>query len=244
MKHKTKFILLACAGLVFWLWRDVRDIRERGREQHRLHCLDNLCEGDTVPTGYDWRTEFPFKVNGQWFIGPKDYGGYGGSFAFFWPSKTPRHSKYALQNAPEFIPSAAGRASNFYEVAIEIFLRSYERVPNGPSQSWSQISQQAEAERRVISKTTPRAGLEVWRIIDEVFKKPVIWYVATDFRWANGDPPVLFCHDKDPKFDRCTTGFFWKPGIALDMRFRARHGIDWPDIYQETMRVLQLLKRV
>ncbi|GGI54680.1 hypothetical protein GCM10011430_18540 [Oxalicibacterium solurbis] len=70
-----------------------------------------------------------------------------------------------------------------------------------------------------------------------------VWYVATKLKGSDGDAPVLWCDQNDAKYDRCTTAFWWEPGIAVDMRFRAKHGPDWPDIYQETMHVLSLLKK-
>jgi hypothetical protein len=152
-KYKAGLVLLACVGLGLWFWRSLEAARERAREQYREYCLDNICEGDVVPTKYDPAKEFAFKVNGQWFIGPREYGGYGGSFAFFWPSKTPRHRIHAERDAPEFVPSAPGRPSNFYDVAIEIFLHSKDEANFSPSR-WNEISRQAEAEGRVISKTT------------------------------------------------------------------------------------------
>jgi hypothetical protein len=239
-KYKVGLVLLACVGLGVWFGRSLEAEREKAREQHREYCLDHLCEGDVVPK-YDPVKEFAFKLNGQWFIGPREYGGYGGSLAFFWPSKTPRNKIHAERDAPEFVPSAAGRSSNFYDVAIEIFLRSHDGVMHGPSRY--KALQLAETEGRVISKNTPRPGLEVWRVRDKSELRPFIWYVATNYREEDGEPPVLGCDDRNPKFDRCNTAFIWKPGIAADMRFRAWHGVDWPEIYQETMRVLQLLKR-
>ena len=62
-------------------------------------------------------------------------------------------------------------------------------------------------------------------------------------RDENGEPPVLGCDDREPAFSRCTMAFVWTPGIAADLRFRVMHARDWPEIYQEVGRVLQLLKK-
>jgi hypothetical protein len=43
-------------------------------EKHRIECFDKLCEGDVVPK-HDRATDFAFKVNNQWFIAKKAYGG-------------------------------------------------------------------------------------------------------------------------------------------------------------------------
>lgn len=102
----------------------------------------------------------------------------------------------------------------------------------------------AETQGRVISKNSPRKGLETWRVQDEIKGlAPAIWYVATELKDADGNSPVLGCDDVDPKYDRCTMAFIWQTGIAVDMRMRAKHGPDWPEIYLEITRVLQLLKK-
>jgi hypothetical protein len=230
-KYKVGLVLLACVGLGVWFGRSLEAEREKAREQHREYCLDHLCEGD-VPPNHDWLKEEVLKLNGQWFIGPKEYFSAGTNGAvFYWPSRTPG---YRGGEYPE-------RGQSFQDIAIEIFLRSHDGVMHGPSRY--QALRLAETEGRVISKSTPRPGLEVWRVRDKSELRPFIWYVATNYREEDGEPPVLGCDDRNPKFDRCNTAFIWKPGIAADMRFRAWHGVDWPEIYQETMRVLQLLKR-
>lgn len=50
-------------------------------EQRRIECLDKLCEGYGPPK-HDLLKEVSFKLNGQWFIGPREYGGHEGSLAF------------------------------------------------------------------------------------------------------------------------------------------------------------------
>jgi hypothetical protein len=209
-------------------------------EKRRLDCLDKLCEGDTAPR-HDTMKEFAFKLNGEWFIGPREYGGYGGSFAFFWPSKVPAKRANAERQAPEFVPSAAGQVSNFSEVAIEIFLQHHDGVMHGPSRY--EHLRQAEAEGRLVSKDSPRPGLEVWRTRETDGLGPGLWYVATQYITTDPNGAVLACRDGDPRFDRCVTGFIWQPGMAADMRFRAKHATDWPEIYREAARVLQLIRK-
>jgi hypothetical protein len=197
-------------------------------EEKRVECLDKYCEGDVVPA-HDTRKEFAFKVDGQWFIGPREYGGYGGSFAFYWPSKDP-------------VTSNSVKGQDFYGIAIEIFLRSNNIPQQGPS-SYKAL-QIAQEQGRVLEKRRLRPGLEVWRVKDEnKGLPPSLWYVATNLQDANSEPPVLHCDDQNPKFDRCTMAFRWQPGISADIRFRAKHGQDWPEIYQEVVRVLGLLRK-
>jgi hypothetical protein len=206
-------------------------------------CLDSPCPGEEWPKHHPLK-ERVTKVNGQWFVGPAEYGVISNQAAFFWPSKTPARGAAAEKSAPEFIPSGPGRLSNFYEVGIEVFWRSRSLLPPKQGPLGLELLRQAEADGRLISKTTPRVGLEVWRIREPGFTRKEVWYVATGLKGTDGLPPVLVCTESLAPHDRCTTGFTWLPGVAVDMRFHARHGPDWPEIYQETIRVLQLLRKV
>src|SRR5687767_12961059 len=47
--------------------------RAEQAEKTRLECLDKFCPGDVEPKR-DTATEVAFKLNGQWYIGPKVYG--------------------------------------------------------------------------------------------------------------------------------------------------------------------------
>jgi hypothetical protein len=162
--------------------------------------------------------------------------------AFLWPSKTPAGAADRKQRAPEFRASEPGQNSNFYDVGIEVFLRSRRNL--GPIPEDYDPVKKAEAEGRVLSKKTLRKGLEVWEIADPIYRQRVSWYFATDVMKPDGKPATLFCEPPSPKHQRCTTGFFWEPDIAVDMRVPARHAEDWPEIIQEAFRVLQLLRKI
>lgn len=213
---------------------------ERARQAEK-RCANRICPGDALPV-HDQKTEAVFKINGQFYIAPKDYGGLDGSLAFIWPSKTPANKPGASKEAPEYTSSGPGKVSNFYEVGIEIFLRHHDGKTYGPKRYERLLN--AEKEGRVISRTAPRAGLEVWRIPDSRGLGSKLWYVATEHVAEDPNGAVLSCEDMNPQFDRCTTAFRWKPYVSADMRFRAKHGADWPEIYQETIRVLSLIEEV
>lgn len=199
-------------------------------EEKRVHCLNHWCEGDIEPSR-DALKEVALKLNGQWFIGPKEYFSNGMNGAWFnWWDHKPLSSEDAQ--------AVAGKG---YDFLIEIFLSHHDGVMHGPNRYPS--LQQAEAAGRLISKSTPRPGLEVWRVREIDGRGSAIWYVATDHVDKDPNGAVLNCDDGDPKFDSCRTAFIWQPGIGADMRFRAKHGPDWPEIYQETTRILQLLKK-
>jgi hypothetical protein len=206
-----------------------RENAQRRQEQRANDCLYKFCPGDVVPER-DMATEVAIKLNGQWYLGPKEHfstGRNGGGF--YWPS---RHPMFKGGNYPE-------EGQDHSAKAIETFLRHHDGVMHGPTQF--AFLKQAEAEGRLISKITLRPGLEVWRIRED--GPSYVWYIATEHVDKDPNGAVLACRDNDPKYDRCTTGFIWKPGIAADMRFRATHAPDWPDIYQETIRILNLLRK-
>jgi hypothetical protein len=213
-------------------------------EQKRIECLDKLCEGD-IPPKHDPLKEFGLKLNGQWFIGPRDYGGYGGSLAFLWPSKTPARSADSGKTAPEFVPSSAGVTSNFYDVGIEIFLRSN----NIPSEtSGYKFVQLAQANDWIASREVLRPGLEAIRFKHVAFGPHGHYidrgttYVATELVGVDGLPPVAGCNHDDLR-NGGGAGFMWREGIFVGIRMSQKHCADWPEIYLEITRVLQLLRK-
>lgn len=204
-------------------------------ELKRVDCLDKVCPGYGEAPPQAGSGEQVMRLNGQWYVAPKPYVKGSAGLAFYWPSKTPVSGRPDGQAYPE-----GGR--DYGDVAIEIFLTHHDGLMYGPNRPVR--LQKAEAEGRLISKTTPRPGLEVWRVRETDGLGPAVWYVATAYLDSNPNGAILSCRDVDPISDRCTTGFIWKPGIALDMRLRATHAPDWPEIYQETARILQLLQKV
>lgn len=205
-------------------------------EQQRADCLDKICEGDTVPK-FDPSKEFVFKLNGEWFIGPKEYGGYGSRLGFEWWDHKLLSS--SMKRPPE--AQALAVTGKGYDFSVEIFLQRHDGVPHGTNR-YARLKQ-AETEGRLVSKTLLRPGLEMWRTQENDGGGPGLWYVATKYIDTDPNGSVLSCRDIDPAYARCVTAFMWRPNIGADIRFRAKHAIDWPEIYQETQRVLNLLKK-
>lgn len=202
-------------------------------EKKRLECLDKVCEGDVVPKGSP--DEFVMKLNGQFFAVSRRYASGMSGLAFYWPSKTPLTGRPDGGDYPE-------RGKNFSDVAIEIFLRSNNSAP--PDAKQYDLLVEAQEKGQIIKKETLRLGLERWQEQDTSGFGPGYWYVATAYPDDRGRPPVVWCRGNNEKLDRCTAAFFIQPGIAADIRFRAQHASDWPEIYQEINRVIQLLRRV
>lgn len=231
---------LAAMLLLLTACERIEQLKSKRAEDKRIECLDKICEGDVLPK-YDAMRYAVFKTGGQFFLAPRDYGGASGSLAFLWPSKTPARKEGASKEATEFIPSSPGQNSNFYDVGIEIFLRA-NNFPEAGQSAFHNLMM-AEKEGRLVSKATLRPGLEAWRIRRKTGELGSIFYVATNLKGLDGAPPVLSCDPGDHPYDRCTMGFFWQPDLFAGLRFNSKHGPDWPEIYAEVIRVLQLLKK-
>lgn len=199
-------------------------------EKRRIECLDKFCEGDVEPK-LDRATEVALKLNGQWYVGPKEYFSNMSGAVFYWPSKTPEIGRPDGQPYPE-------KGKPFYDVAIEVFLSS----PKTPGiNSTYQLLLAEEASGHVVEKRKLRDGLEAWKTKSGTMQET--WFIATDLLLPTGEPATVACRGDDPTKYRCTGGFLWTPDIAAGLRFRATHGPDWPEIYVEINRVLKQLRR-
>jgi hypothetical protein len=203
-------------------------------EQKRLECLDKFCEGDVEPKR-DIANEVALKLNGQWYVGPREYfstGKNGGGF--YWPS---RHPMFKGGEYPE-------GSQDFPVKAIEIFLRS-NTIP--PEPRGYKLIELAEASGWVASRTTLRPGLDAITMKHVIgprgqYIDHVTYYVATQLKGVDGLPPVATCAHVHPN-DSGGTGFMWQPGIWAGTRMNQKHCADWPEIFQEVTRVLQLLRK-
>jgi hypothetical protein len=204
-------------------------------EIKRVECLDKFCPGDVEPP-HDYQREEALKLNGTWYVGPKEYfsaaenGG-----GFYWPS---RHPMYKGGDYSDY-------GKPFYEVAIEIFLRS-SNIP--PPPTGYQFILLAESNDWILNRRQLRSGLEAIQMKHVLgptnhYIDHVTYYVATNLKGLDGLPPVATCSHDDAK-NGGGTGFMWLPGVWLGTRMNQKHCIDWPEIYLETMRVINQLKRV
>lgn len=206
-------------------------------EEKRIVCLDKICDGDVQPPIERGRQLF--KVNGQWFSGPWEYGNPNlAPMAFYWPSKTPLTGRADRQSYPE-------RGKNFYDVAIQISLRS-SRIPIEPR--GYQLIELAESNRWIEERKTLRPGLEAITMKHVIgpgghYIDHVTYYVATQLKGPDGLPPVATCSHADSR-NGGGTGFMWRPGIWAGAGMNQKHCADWPEIYLEVTRVLQLIKKI
>ena len=208
--------------------------KARSAEEKRIDCLDKPCAGDKVPSLEQPLEQALMKLNGEYFIAPRAYTKGLAGLAFYWPSRTPITGRPDRQPFPEL-------GQEYSDVAIEIFLSHHDGRPHGLPRYERLL--QAQREGRLISKEAIRPGLERWRTQEKDSSTPDLWYVATAYVETDPQGAVLSCRDADPAYARCSSGFVWRPGISGNTRFRARHAVDWPEIYVEVQRVMRLLKK-
>jgi hypothetical protein len=230
MRRLTLLITLLVSSVLL-LGCEREEKRRQWEAQRAKECLDKFCEGDIEPKR-DMATEVALKLNGQWYIGPKEYFSGRHGAVFYWPSKTPETGRPDGAAYPE-------KGQPFYDVAIEIFLSS--KPEQAVAESTWKLLQQEERLGHVLDKRKLRDGLDVWRTRSGGIEET--WYVATHLKLPNGDPPAIACRGTAPEVARCTGGFMWQPDVAAGLRFRAVHGPDWPEIHQEIIKVLQQLRK-
>lgn len=227
-----RIAILVLASLTLAACGPSPEARAQAEQRRKEECLNKICPGDVLPQ-LDTHLEAPFKRNGRWFIVPRAYDGYDGRLAFYWPSKTPMTGRPDRGNYPE-------RGQEFYKVAIEFFV---EAMPLDVEAF--DIIKKAEAENRIVYREKIRPELE--RIgVKEAGGRPNgigTYYIASLERTPSDQPPVLYCDESNPK-NGCGMHFKWKPGLRIYIRFNQQHGRDWPEIYQEVVRVLNLVKEI
>ena len=238
--------LLACLALCVTVLTACGPSEQRKAElaeQKRVDCLDKLCQGDVEPQHA--ATEVALKLNGEWFIGPRKYfttGKNGGGF--YWPS---RHPTYAGGEYPE-------AQQDFPSKAIEIFLTGRQRWPDPKivapweNGSWEKRFAALQKGGLRMERGQLRPGLERVRFFDAQGQYRREYFLATQENLPRGNSlPAIACDlypDSAPKaLPWCTGGFFWQEDVYADFRLHAKHANDWPEIYLEITRVLQLLRK-
>ncbi len=206
-------------------------------ETASMDCMDKSCPGDTLPAR-NQATESAFKLKGEWYVGPKEYFSNGiPRGGFEWWDHKPIDSS---QKRPHEMQMLA-EAGKGYQFSIEVFFRS----SNPPISDRSLYEQLINDERdgRVLEKVHIRPGLELWRTQRREGETGRQFYISRASAGLDGFPAVAAC-DESGLLPRCTTGFLWRPGIWIDLRFHSQHANDWPEIHAEVLRVIQLLRRV
>src|SRR5690606_13042928 len=84
-------------------------------EKRRIACLDTLCPGDVEPE-HDRRKEVALKLNGQWYVGPREYFSSIGRAGFEWWKH--RSISSSMKRPPDM--QALAVAGKGYDFSIEI----------------------------------------------------------------------------------------------------------------------------
>jgi hypothetical protein len=206
-------------------------------DETKDECQYKICEGDKLPP-YNSAKESLLKLDGRWFIGPKSY--YSAAMngaTFLWPSRRPLGGEVTGESNASDVPPT--------EEVIYLYLRS-RAIPDGPR--GYALVELAEKNHWIAGRTTLRPGLDQVLMKHELgpddhYLDNVTYYVATDLRGPDGLPPVATCNHDDAR-NSGGTGFLWRDGIWAGSRMNQKLCADWPEIHEETMRVLSLLKEI
>ena len=200
----------------------------RIEEQRREHALNSFMDGDVLPK-VDTTTQEVLKRGGKFFIAPKQYFAQGNMHGFYWPSKTPMYAGGA--DYPEHDMVRSGKAG-----AVEIAFQIEASSSTGETYGFIE---QAEKDGTLITRLHVRSDLERIETKSELHTGSAdLYFVATGQTTPVGIPATVFCRPTHA----CTSGFVWKPGYRIYVRFNSQHGEDWPKIYPEIIRVLNLVK--
>lgn len=212
---------------------------KRQVQQAQVNCADRPCPGDVAPR-IDAGRDVALKLNGRWFVGPRAHFSSANNAAYFeWWSHRPVPAGAA--RPPEMQALATAGKGN--EFSIDIHLRS-QNVP--PDPRGYRLIELAQDKQWIASHKEVRPGLDVIQMKHVVgptgkYMDHVTYYVATTLRGGDGLPPVAVCNHDHPE-NGGGGGFMWRPGIWAGIRMNQRHCADWPEVYAEVVRVLQLLK--
>lgn len=234
MSNLNWVLLAAVSTLLTACGPNEKQLAEQA-EKKRVECLDKICEGDSLPTRKSGETIL--KLNGDWYLGPQEYfsAGINGASFGWWNHQA---ISSVMKRPPEM--QALAESGKGYDFSIEIFLRS-NNIP--PEPRGYQAMPQWEREGRIVDRKTIRKGLDAMKIRNSDGTLPrSTTYVATELKGFDGLPPMVNCDHTDPR-NGCSAGFLWRDGVFAGIRMDQRHGADWPEIFQEITRVLQLLRK-
>jgi hypothetical protein len=255
---------MKCAHILWWIAAGISLVgcdpfeqrRAENEERKQIECLDKFCLGDVEPS-HDMLEEEAFKLNGNWYIGPKKYGNPNfGPIAFYWPSGTPSGSDFSASKPGELKFNGAGAVDNFYDVAVEVILKGRHKYPISSVAAVEKPWERTSWEGRWKEMASSGMGMTRTELTPELdvvrFKQAdgtpyrMSYFIAKGQKVVLGDyAPVAVCEVPSHPMNRCTGDFFVFDGtVHADFRFNAKHAQDWPAIYQEINRVLQQLRRI
>ncbi|MDC6168286.1 hypothetical protein [Paucibacter sp. XJ19-41] len=231
------FALLGCKPSAEEEAKIATRLKAEAERQEEL-CRDKTSCGEKPPVGLkvDYTKHALRKWNNHWFLVPRDYDAHFG-MKFRWPSRTTSGRDPTKHDPNDWV--------------VQLQIRSHDIPPEPRGHRRLEI---AAREGRVSNRVTLRPGLDrlEYRDVDRATGVPSKYfvfteYVATDRRDPEGQPPVLRCRTDlaDPQNAGGGGGFVWREGILVEILIRSGNICeDWPEIYDEVIRVLELTEKV
>jgi hypothetical protein len=174
------------------------------------------------------------KINGQWYLGPRNYFGGAALAGFTWFGG----KSYSTTDA---IPTTAQIAT---ALRVRIVLSA---ARPGVKAGGSEAIEWAERNGGVLKMTSLGPGLLRYEMNSIVGPNGdrldrFRYYVATELRAADGLSPVAKC-ENDYR-GRGDFGIAWQDNIFAGVQMHQTHCADFPGIYREVIRILGLLEKV
>lgn len=201
-------------------------------EQRREHVLNTIQENEVLPK-IDPTKETVLKRGGKYFIAPKEYFRQGNMHGFFWPSKAPKFG--GNEDYPEREAVRAGKISTV-EIAFYIEARTQKIDVS------ALIEKQLSSGRIKTEKFRPGLERADISLDPDQPNRTDQFYIASALRTPNSSgPPAVACFPRENN-GTASASFEWKPGFVVTVRMDAVHCKDWPEIYTEIIRVLNLVR--
>ncbi len=201
-------------------------------------CLNSTCSGEDYPP-HDHLTQYPFKINGHWYLGPRNYFGGAALAGFAWYGGR-------SYSTTDTIPPASQTASQTAPpVALRVLI-SLSAPRLGAKATGSETIEWADRNGGVLKVTSLSPGLLRYEM------NPIVgpdgdrldrfrYYVATELRGADGLPPVARC-ESDYR-GRGSFGIAWRDNIFAGIQMHQSHCAEFPEIYREVIRILGLIEK-
>ena len=132
------------------------------------------------------------------------------------------------------------------EALIELFIRP--QAETGFGVTGYALMQVAEKNNWVASRRLLRPGLEQWSMksvaMNDGYRIDHLdYFIATDIAGFDGLPPVAGCTVEGASLGGGGATFAWGDQTRVGVRMDSGLCRDWPEIWREIVRVLQLIKK-
>jgi hypothetical protein len=200
-------------------------------ESLRIHCLDNICEGDLkkLPPYNYWKLNL-LKLNNVWYTAPKtEFNAEQNMARFNWPI----HGSIESLKQTESI------------VEMTLFAN---RKPS-PNDTYAFIKM-AEKNNGILSRTMVKKGLDKIIIKPNYLKETEYYYmintefyITTKIKDPDGKSIIAVCYTEHIS-NRGYFGYHWRDGINVSFRMNQAHCEDTIELYKKSIGLLNNIKRL